>query len=220
MPLIVNDILACAVGSAPGRLAVTLGEETMTFGQVESCANRFSHALLALGRARGSAWHGGRRPRFWEWGSSSPRAASARPSFPSTPPPPTTRSPRYSATCDLSSSLSTRRTPRACRAPRRRPRHLPGHRGRWAHGAARGGPQRPGGGCVARRSGHAAARRRCDLHHLLDQREHGASQGGDGVPARHLAADPRRCRRPLDDGGRRRRSSCSPCSIWRVGTSP
>jgi acyl-CoA synthetase (AMP-forming)/AMP-acid ligase II len=58
MPLIVNDVLACAAGTAPGRLAVTLGEETMTFGQVESLANRFSHALLSLGARPGErvAW--------------------------------------------------------------------------------------------------------------------------------------------------------------------
>ena len=49
MPLIVNDVLTCAAGAAPGRLAVTLGDEAMTFGQTESLANRFSHALLALG---------------------------------------------------------------------------------------------------------------------------------------------------------------------------
>ena len=58
MPLIVDDVLACAVGTAPGRLAVTLGEEEMTFGQVESLANRFSHALLSLGARPGErlAW--------------------------------------------------------------------------------------------------------------------------------------------------------------------
>jgi len=58
MPLIVNDVLTCAASTAPGRLAVTLGDEAMTFGQVESLANRFSHALLALGARPGErvAW--------------------------------------------------------------------------------------------------------------------------------------------------------------------
>jgi fatty-acyl-CoA synthase len=58
MPLIANDVLACAAGTAPARLAVTLGDERMTFGQVESLANRFSHALLALGARPGErvAW--------------------------------------------------------------------------------------------------------------------------------------------------------------------
>jgi acyl-CoA synthetase (AMP-forming)/AMP-acid ligase II len=58
MPLIANDVLACAAGTAPARLAVTLGDERMTFGQVESLANRFSHTLLALGAGPGErvAW--------------------------------------------------------------------------------------------------------------------------------------------------------------------
>jgi acyl-CoA synthetase (AMP-forming)/AMP-acid ligase II len=58
VPLIANDVLACAAGTAPKHLAVTLGDERMTFGQVESLANRFSHALLALGARPGErvAW--------------------------------------------------------------------------------------------------------------------------------------------------------------------
>jgi fatty-acyl-CoA synthase len=58
MPLIVNDVLTCAASTAPRRLAVTLGDEAMTFGQVESLANQFSHALLALGARPGErvAW--------------------------------------------------------------------------------------------------------------------------------------------------------------------
>jgi acyl-CoA synthetase (AMP-forming)/AMP-acid ligase II len=58
MPLIVNDVLACAAGTAPSRLAVTLGDERMTFGEVESLAHRFSHALLGLGARPGErlAW--------------------------------------------------------------------------------------------------------------------------------------------------------------------
>jgi len=58
MPLIANDVLACAAGTAPASLAVTLDDERMTFGQVESLANRFSHALLKLGARPGErvAW--------------------------------------------------------------------------------------------------------------------------------------------------------------------
>jgi fatty-acyl-CoA synthase len=58
MPLIANDVLACAAGTAPAGLAVTLGDERMTFGQVESLANRFSNALLVLGARAGErvAW--------------------------------------------------------------------------------------------------------------------------------------------------------------------
>jgi fatty-acyl-CoA synthase len=58
MPLIATDVLTCAAGTAPGRLAVTLGDERMTFGETESLANRFSHVLLSLGARPGErvAW--------------------------------------------------------------------------------------------------------------------------------------------------------------------
>ena len=58
MPLIANDVLTCAASSVPTRLAVTLGDEKMTFGEVEVLANRFSNALLALGARAGErvAW--------------------------------------------------------------------------------------------------------------------------------------------------------------------
>ncbi len=58
MPLIANDVLTCAAGAAPDRLAVTLGDEAMTFGEVQSSANRLSHALLGAGGAPGErmAW--------------------------------------------------------------------------------------------------------------------------------------------------------------------
>ena len=58
MPLIANDVLACAAGTAPARLAVTLGDERLTFGQVDVLANRFANTLHALGARRGErvAW--------------------------------------------------------------------------------------------------------------------------------------------------------------------
>ena len=58
MPLIANDVLTCAVGTVPHRLAVTLGEQTLTFGEVERRANRASDALLGLGILPGDrvAW--------------------------------------------------------------------------------------------------------------------------------------------------------------------
>jgi acyl-CoA synthetase (AMP-forming)/AMP-acid ligase II len=58
MPLIANDVLACAAGTVPARPAVTLGDEQMTFGQVEALANRYANALLALGARPGerAAW--------------------------------------------------------------------------------------------------------------------------------------------------------------------
>jgi acyl-CoA synthetase (AMP-forming)/AMP-acid ligase II len=58
MPLIANDVLACAAGTAPARLAVTLGDEQLTFGEVDRLSNRYANALLALGARRGerAAW--------------------------------------------------------------------------------------------------------------------------------------------------------------------
>jgi fatty-acyl-CoA synthase len=58
MPLIANDVLACAAGTAPARLAATLGEDRLTFGEVEVLANRYANALHALGARRGerAAW--------------------------------------------------------------------------------------------------------------------------------------------------------------------
>jgi acyl-CoA synthetase (AMP-forming)/AMP-acid ligase II len=58
VPLIANDVLACAAATAPSRLAVTLGDEKLTFGEVATLANRFSNALLGLGARPGErvAW--------------------------------------------------------------------------------------------------------------------------------------------------------------------
>ena len=222
MPLIVNDVLACAAGSAPSRLAVTLGDEGMTFGPgapgrdpgrgeddlrrgadsgqpLRQCPPR---PRCAAGGARGvvvgdDAFGSGAllrlEPHRHGVRSPQPRLLRRRGGrgtrLPAAPVPDRRPDPRG-----------------AGRAARRRPPDAPAHRGRWAYRAARGGPQRTSGGGVARRAGRAAARGRCHLHHLLDQREHGAPQGGDGLPARHVATDPRRRRRPLDDRrGRRAR---------------
>ena len=58
MPLIADDVLVCAAAAAPTRLAVTLGNEQMTFGEVDVGANRMAHALLGLGARPGErlAW--------------------------------------------------------------------------------------------------------------------------------------------------------------------
>jgi len=58
MPLVVDDVLSCAASSAPRRLAVTLGDRQMTFGELRRLANRTSNALLGLGVGRGDrvAW--------------------------------------------------------------------------------------------------------------------------------------------------------------------
>ena len=58
MPLIATDVLTCAAGTAPARLAVTLDDETMTFGEVQALSHRFANALLGLQARAGErvAW--------------------------------------------------------------------------------------------------------------------------------------------------------------------
>jgi len=58
MGLVLNDVLACAASGSPHRLAVTLGEEALTFADVAGRANRMSNALLGAGVGRGDrvAW--------------------------------------------------------------------------------------------------------------------------------------------------------------------
>ena len=64
MPLIANDVLACAAGTAPARLAVTLGEDRLTFGEVEVLSNRYANALHGLGARGGASGRpGGPTPR-------------------------------------------------------------------------------------------------------------------------------------------------------------
>jgi fatty-acyl-CoA synthase len=53
MALVIGDILCCAAGAAPGRVAATLGGRSITFGQMQEQANRLANALLGLGAARG-----------------------------------------------------------------------------------------------------------------------------------------------------------------------
>jgi acyl-CoA synthetase (AMP-forming)/AMP-acid ligase II len=48
VPLVVDDVLSCAASAAPGRLAVTLGEDRLTFGDLRRRANRLANALLGL----------------------------------------------------------------------------------------------------------------------------------------------------------------------------
>jgi fatty-acyl-CoA synthase len=56
--LVLSDVLTCAASGSPNRLAVTLGDEKLTFAQAASRANRASNALLGLGVSAGDrvAW--------------------------------------------------------------------------------------------------------------------------------------------------------------------
>jgi fatty-acyl-CoA synthase len=58
MPLIATDVLTCAAGAVPTHLAVTLEDESLTFGEVQEQANRLAHVLLAVGARAGErvAW--------------------------------------------------------------------------------------------------------------------------------------------------------------------
>lgn len=58
MALLLTDVLACAASGSPGRVAVTLGDESRTFAELQQRANRTSNALVGLGVARGDrvAW--------------------------------------------------------------------------------------------------------------------------------------------------------------------
>ncbi|HEX4216855.1 MAG TPA: class I adenylate-forming enzyme family protein [Acidimicrobiales bacterium] len=58
MALVASDVLTSAAGTVPRRRAVTLGDQELTFAEVESRANRTSHALLGLGARAGDrvAW--------------------------------------------------------------------------------------------------------------------------------------------------------------------
>ncbi len=56
--LLLTDVIACAASGSPRAVAVTLGEQSVTFGEVQARANRTANALLGLGVARGDrvAW--------------------------------------------------------------------------------------------------------------------------------------------------------------------
>lgn len=51
--LLIDDVLASAASSAPNRVAVTLGDEALTFAGLQQQANKVANALAGLGIARG-----------------------------------------------------------------------------------------------------------------------------------------------------------------------
>ena len=58
MALLLTDVLACAAAGSPHQVAVTLGDESLTFAQVQARANRAANALAGGGVVRGDrlAW--------------------------------------------------------------------------------------------------------------------------------------------------------------------
>ena len=58
MALLIGSILSTAARSAPNAVAATLGEQAITFADLDRAANRTAHALAGLGVARGDivAW--------------------------------------------------------------------------------------------------------------------------------------------------------------------
>jgi acyl-CoA synthetase (AMP-forming)/AMP-acid ligase II len=57
--LLIGEIFRIAAAADPNRIAVTLGDEAMTFGEIERAGNHFAHALAGLGIGRGD------RVCFW-----------------------------------------------------------------------------------------------------------------------------------------------------------
>jgi len=53
MALLVDDVLACAAAAGPDRLAVTLGDDALTFSQVRKQSHRLANALSGWGLSRG-----------------------------------------------------------------------------------------------------------------------------------------------------------------------
>jgi acyl-CoA synthetase (AMP-forming)/AMP-acid ligase II len=51
--LLVSGILENAARVAPDSVAATLGDDALTFGEIETRGNRLAHALLAHGLGRG-----------------------------------------------------------------------------------------------------------------------------------------------------------------------
>ncbi|MCB0996702.1 MAG: acyl--CoA ligase [Acidimicrobiales bacterium] len=51
--LLIADIFANAARAVPGRVAVALGDRTLTYGELDADANRVAHALAGLGVRRG-----------------------------------------------------------------------------------------------------------------------------------------------------------------------
>jgi acyl-CoA synthetase (AMP-forming)/AMP-acid ligase II len=60
MGLLVGDVLRHAARTTPGALAATMGDEQLTFAEVDAAANRMARALAAAGVAHGDrvAWWG------------------------------------------------------------------------------------------------------------------------------------------------------------------
>ncbi len=58
MALVIGDALACAASAVPNKLGVTLGEDALTFGQLERLSNQVANAVAGLGVTRGDriAW--------------------------------------------------------------------------------------------------------------------------------------------------------------------
>lgn len=53
MPLLIDDILACAASGRPDAVAVTLDDDALTFGQLRQASNRMANALSGAGVVRG-----------------------------------------------------------------------------------------------------------------------------------------------------------------------
>src|SRR5580700_10125442 len=55
--LLIGDVFRGAARAAPGRMAAALGEESLTFGELDAAANRIARALHPrVGGARVSSW--------------------------------------------------------------------------------------------------------------------------------------------------------------------
>jgi long-chain acyl-CoA synthetase len=51
MDLLIGDVFRAAARAVPHRVAVALGDRTMTYGELDRSANQHAHALLAAGLA-------------------------------------------------------------------------------------------------------------------------------------------------------------------------
>ena len=98
MALLIGSILSTAARSAPHAVAATLGEQAITFADLDRAANRTAHALAGLGVARGDivAWWTGPGLRSLEAMVATARLGAVWPH--STRPSPRPRSRRPSST--------------------------------------------------------------------------------------------------------------------------
>jgi len=197
-----------APGTTPGLRDA--GNETMTFGQVESLATSSPHVLLALGARPGTPGVvvGDRAGRV-----GSLRLEPYRHAFV-----PSTRlfgrrghrRPRLPAAPFLIVDPATRRGPNSSSAT------TTSVSSRWEPSLLPGVTQRTGCRASAPPPMWRSPRNR-DLHHLFDQWEHGSPEGGDGLPTRHVAATTP-ARRPTRHRGCRGGHQF-PCSTWRLDFS-